>query len=82
MCGLEELLKERFLAPVFLDEIYSSKSFGGLDFRRTKDVNKALFCKLGWFLATNSERFWVGTIMAKYFPHWSFIRCQKRKSYS
>ncbi|XP_012850814.1 PREDICTED: uncharacterized protein LOC105970524 [Erythranthe guttata] len=41
------------------DSICSPKSSGGLGFRRMFDLNKALFSKITWNVAANSDKLWV-----------------------
>jgi hypothetical protein len=48
-------------------------SFGGLGFRKMKDVNLALVSKLGWKLHTRSESMWVSQLSGKYLLSGSFL---------
>nr|XP_015876458.1 uncharacterized protein LOC107413102 [Ziziphus jujuba var. spinosa] len=49
---------------------------------RLEDVNTALLCKLGWYLEQNSELVWVRALKAKYFPHSSFMRAERKRTHS
>lgn len=60
-----------------LEEGIQRKLSGGLGIKKLWSFNKALIAKLGWNLITAENKLWVPAIKAKYFPHFSFMKCRK-----
>lgn len=60
------------------DKICSPKSRGRLGLRRLEDINKAMLCKIGWWLVAGPETFWRKALKAKYFPFSTFMKCKKK----
>ena len=58
------------------DLICLPKWAGGIDIRKTEDLNKALVAKLSWEVASNSEKKWVQIFRKKYVQHRNFMKMQ------
>jgi hypothetical protein len=48
------------------DSICLPKDLGGLSIRKMREVNLALFAKLGWKLLCNTDSMWVAQLRGKY----------------
>lgn len=70
----------RSLCMVAWDKICKPKKFGGLGFRRMKDINRALIAKLGWQIAAGEDKLWVKILSKKYCSRYSFFNVRKNKS--
>lgn len=56
------------------------KNFGGLGFRRMRDINMALLAKLGWQIAAGENKLWVNLLTEKYCSRYSFFNVEKGAS--
>jgi hypothetical protein len=65
--------KTRNLTLKSWDSLYLPKAFGGLGFRKMKEVNLALISKLGWKLHNKSDSMWVSQMRGKYLSTGSFL---------
>uniref|UniRef100_A0A803QFT9 RNase H type-1 domain-containing protein n=1 Tax=Cannabis sativa TaxID=3483 RepID=A0A803QFT9_CANSA len=72
--------KNRFLALKAWDRICQPKASGGLGVRRCEDMNKALFTKLAWSLATKEQKPWVSCLLNKYFRYDCFLNVSSKSS--
>ena len=63
----------RFLALKCWDSICQPKEFGGLGFRKFRDINSALLSKLGWNLLTEENKLWISLVKAKYLKNSNFF---------
>lgn len=57
---------KRFLAFRSWEEICLPKDFGGLGYRYFHNLNLALLSKLGWNLATQTDKIWFSILLSKY----------------
>lgn len=48
--------------------------------RRFKNINLAILSKIGWWLATGSDKLWSQALKAKYFPNTTFMKCKRKSS--
>ncbi|PON88131.1 hypothetical protein TorRG33x02_161570 [Trema orientale] len=58
--------KRYYLCLIAWDSICQPKARGGLGIRRFKDINAAFLAKLGWMMASDSSRFWISILKARY----------------
>lgn len=72
--------KSRNLCLVAWDNICMPKKYGGLGFRRMKNLNSALMAKLGWQVASGSKKLWVDQLLKKYCGRCSFFHVDWHKS--
>lgn len=68
--------------PGAWDTVCKPKSCGGLGLRKLSDMNLAMLGKIGCSLATDTGKLWVQVLKAKYFPHFMFMGCRRKKSCS
>nr|XP_048317975.1 uncharacterized protein LOC125418473 [Ziziphus jujuba var. spinosa] len=73
---------EKHYVPIAWSRIFKPKFAGDLGLHRLQDMNLALLGKLGWLLATNSDKLWVKSLKAKYFAGKNFMKCTKTKNSS
>lgn len=62
----------RAIRWTYWDKLYVPKKFGGMGFRKIKDMNLAMLGKQAWRLLTNSDSLVARLLKARYYPTKSF----------
>ena len=56
----------RYIAWASWDKLCRPKKFGGLGFKKTKEMNLALLAKFAWFVASNRQSLCMDVLRSKY----------------
>ena len=56
----------RYIAWASWDKLCRPKKFGGLGFKKTKEMNLALIAKFAWFVASNRQSLCMDVLRSKY----------------
>uniref|UniRef100_A0A803P6J3 RNase H type-1 domain-containing protein n=1 Tax=Cannabis sativa TaxID=3483 RepID=A0A803P6J3_CANSA len=62
------------------DKLCLPKSWGGLGFRKTKEMNQAFLAKWGWKLLTGCQSLCCRVLKAKYLKGQNILRCKDKTS--
>lgn len=64
------------------DKLCRPKCVGGLDFKKTKEVNAALLAKLAWMVVSSKQSLCMDVLRSKYNVKEDWLRAEPRKSAS